>query len=263
MAQLILEEGAGLISLDAVEIEYSFFAGSAERPTIVLLHEGLGSVSLWRDFPQALAKSSGAPVFTYSRVGYGKSSPCDLPRPLRYMEDEAQEFLPGLLARLSARRLVLFGHSDGGSIAAVNAGAIPDPRLAGIILMAPHFFTEEVCVTAITETNRLYAETALRERLARHHGANVDCAFRGWADTWLHPDFLKWDLTPFLPKITVPTLLIQGEDDEYGTRAQVDTAERLIPAPTALHMLPDCGHSPHKDQRERVLALASAFVAAL
>ncbi len=262
MAQLRLEEGSGKIGLDAGEIEYSFVDGDGERPLIVLLHEGLGSVSLWRDFPEALAKSSGAAVFTYSRIGYGKSSSCALPRPLSYMEDEAQDLLPGLLAQLPARRLVLFGHSDGGSIAAVNAGAIPDPRLAGLILMAPHFFTEEVCVTAIAETNRLFAETNLRERLARHHGENVDCAFRGWADTWLHPDFLKWDLTGFLPRIRVPTLLIQGEDDEYGTRAQVDTAERLIPASTVLHMLPDCGHSPHRDQRERVLALASAFVAA-
>lgn len=263
MAQLNLQEGVGQLSLDATLIEYSFVAGAAERPMIVLLHEGLGCVSLWRDFPEALAKSSGAAVFTFSRAGYGKSSPCALPRPLSYMEDEAEQVLPGLLAQLPASRLVLFGHSDGGSIAAVNASAIPDPRLAGLILMAPHFFTEEICVTAIAETNRLYAETDLRERLARHHGENVDCAFRGWADSWLHPDFLNWDLTAFLPKIQVPTLLVQGEDDEYGTRAQVDTAERLIPVPTALHMLPDCGHSPQKDQRERVLALASAFVAAL
>ncbi len=263
MAQLDLKEGVGQIPIEGLLLEYCYYPGNAKHPLIVLLHEGLGCVALWRDFPEALAHSSGASVFAYSRPGYGRSSPCDLPRPLSYMEDEGQGLLPLLLSGLPAERLVLFGHSDGGSIAAVNAGAIPDPRLVGFILMAPHFFTEEVCVTAIAETNRLFAESNLRERLARYHGDNIDCAFRGWADSWLHPDFLQWDLTAFLPRIQVPTLLIQGDEDEYGTRAQVDTAERLIPVHTALHMIPDCGHSPHKDQRERVLALASAFVAAL
>ncbi len=263
MEQLALAEGQGRVELEGVTLEVGYLPGGLDRPLIVLLHEGLGCVALWRDFPEALAQASGCAVFSYSRIGYGGSSPCSLPRPLTYMEDEAKGILPRLLARLPARRLVLFGHSDGGSIAAVNAGAVPDPRLAGLILMAPHFFNEEICVAAITETNRLYAETDLRGRLARYHGDNVDCAFRGWADSWLHPDFWKWDLRPYLSEIRVPTLLIQGEDDEYGTRAQVDAAERLIPAPTALHLLPDCGHSPQKDQREQVLALASAFVAAL
>ncbi len=261
MAQLA--EGRGQFQIEGARLEYSYHRGDREKPLIVLLHEGLGCVALWRDFPEALAHSSGAAVFAYSRTGYGGSSPCELPRPLSYMEDEGRGPLPALLAELPGERLVLFGHSDGGSIAAVHAGSVPDPRLAGLVLMAPHFFTEEICVTAITETNRLFAETDLRERLARYHGENLDCAFRGWADSWLHPDFRKWDLKPFLPKIHVPTLLIQGEDDEYGTRAQVDTAERLIPARTALHLLPDCGHSPQRDQRERVLALASAFVSAL
>ncbi len=263
MAQLDLAEGPGRLRLGEVEIEYSFVPGHEARPLIVLLHEGLGCVALWRDFPQMLSHSSGACVFAYSRVGYGASSPCDLPRPLSFMEEEAQGLLPDLLAQLPADQLVLFGHSDGASIAAVHAGTVPDPRLAGIILMAPHFFNEEICVAAITETKRLFDEEDLRGRLARYHGDNVDCAFRGWAETWLHPGFLDWDLTDHLPRIEVPTLLIQGEEDEYGTRAQVDTAERLITATTALHMLPDCGHSPQKDQRERVLALASAFVAAL
>ena len=263
MEQLETTEERGHLTVEGRALEYLRLPGDPEKPLLVLLHEGLGCVALWRDFPQALAARTGCGVFVYSRAGYGGSSPCALPRPLSYMQDEAQETLPPLLAQLEAGSLVLLGHSDGGSIAAVNAGACPDPRLRGLIMMAPHFFTEPMGLAAIAETDRLYAEGDLRRRLARYHGENVDCAFRGWADSWLAPGFLEWNLRPFLPGVAVPTLVIQGEGDEYGTRAQVETAAALIPGRVETHLLPACGHSPQKDQRERVLELVGGFLAGL
>jgi len=261
--QLDLSEERGHLPVAGQRLEYLRLAGDPAKPLLVLLHEGLGCVALWRDFPRALAAATGCGVFVYSRAGYGGSGPCALPRPLTYMQDDAQESLPPLLAALEAERLVLLGHSDGGSIAAVNAGVCPDPRLAGLILVAPHFFTEPMGLASIAQTSRAYAESDLRQRLARYHGDNVDCAFRGWADSWLHPDFVKWDLRPFLSGIAVPTLMIQGADDEYGTPAQVETAAALIPGAVETHLLPGCGHSPQKDQREAVLRLIGDFVARL
>jgi len=263
MAQLALTPGLGSRSLEGVTVEYGYWPGDPRRPLLVLLHEGLGCVALWRDFPAALAAATGCGVFAYSRVGYGGSSPCMLPRPLSYMEDEAQGFLPKLLAQLPASALVPIGHSDGGSIAAVNAGAMPDVRLRGVVLIAPHFFTEPEGLASIAAVRRSYREGDLRRRLVRYHGDNVDCAFHGWAESWLHPDFKQWDLTPFLPQIAVPTLLIQGEDDEYGTAAQLQTAERLIPAPVQSHVLAACGHSPHREQPDALCALIAAFIGRL
>ncbi|GAB5471237.1 MAG: alpha/beta hydrolase [Rhodospirillales bacterium] len=260
MAQLGAATGQGRLALGDRELEYRLIAGDPAKPLIVLLHEGLGCLALWRDFPQDLAAASGSAVFAYSRAGYGGSSPCALPRPLDYMEREAQETLPPLLRRLEAESLVLLGHSDGASIAAVNAGAAPDPRLAGLILLAPHFFTETISVSAIAATREAYRKGDLRRRLQRYHGDNVDCAFQGWAESWLHPDFLQWDLRPFLPGIGVPTLVIQGEGDEYGTVAQVETAAQLIPGHVSRHLLAACGHAPQFDKRDAMLTLVTGFL---
>ncbi len=260
MAQLAPAAERGRLRVAGQDLEYLRLPGDPAKPLLVLLHEGLGCVSLWRDFPVALAAATGCAVLAYSRAGYGGSSACALPRPLSYMEDEAQQVLPELLAQLQAERLVLIGHSDGASIAAVYAGAVPDPRLAGLVLMAPHFVTEPISVEAITAARQAYEAGDLRQRLARHHGSNVDCAFFGWADSWRHPDFLAWDLRAFLPSIAVPTLVIQGEGDEYGTKAQVETAASLIPSDVETHLLADCRHAPHKDQQETVLGLAVDFL---
>ncbi len=234
------------------------------RPTLVFLHEGLGSVSLWRDFPAALAAATGCPALAYSRQGYGRSDPVPLPRPLSFMHDEARGALPALLASSGAEEVILIGHSDGASIAIIyageQAGRPGQPRLRGLVLEAPHVFVEPVCVAAIAAIRETYRSGELRARLARHHGANVDCAFYGWADSWLAPDFLAWNLEEFLPRIAVPALVIQGADDEYGTLAQVERIAAQLGAPAERLVLPQCGHSPHRDQREAVLAAMTDFV---
>jgi pimeloyl-ACP methyl ester carboxylesterase len=229
-----------------------------QAPTLVFLHEGLGCVAMWRDFPAALAAATGMGAFVYSRFGYGKSPPALLPRPLTYMHDEAA-LLPEILDDAKIREAVLVGHSDGGSIALVHA-ATGDARLRGLALEAPHVLCEDVSVASIAAAREAYDHGDLRVRLARYHGANVDVAFRGWNDAWLDPGFRAWNLEAYLPKIQVPVLVVQGEDDAYGTVAQVDAIERGLRAPFTRCVLPSCGHAPHKDQPARTLAAMQAFV---
>lgn len=230
-----------------------------QAPTLVFLHEGLGSVSLWKDFPQALAERTGLGALVYSRLGYGKSDPTPLPRPLDYMQREARESLPEVLRQAGVRDFILVGHSDGASIALAYAGGAPSPGLRGLILEAPHVFCEDVSVRSIAAARDAYTSGDLRERLKRHHGENVDVAFWGWNRAWLDPDFRQWNIEAFLPNIRVPALILQGEDDEYGTRAQVDAIVRQSGAPVEVRMLPECGHSPHRDQRDAVLEAMARF----
>jgi pimeloyl-ACP methyl ester carboxylesterase len=237
--------------------------GGVDGLGLLLLHEGLGSLSQWRDFPMRLAAAAEHPVFVWSRAGYGRSSAVPLPWPLTYMHDEARDILPGVIAAAGFRRPVLVGHSDGASIAAIYAGSAASPNLAGLVLMAPHFFVEDVSVDSIAKARRAYETGDLRERLMRHHGANVDAAFRGWNGAWLDPEFRHWNISEFLPRIRVPVLLVQGAEDEYGTLAQLDTAERLIAGPVKRLVLEKCGHAPHRDQPEQALAAIAGFVAGL
>jgi len=240
---------------------------SADAPTLVFLHEGLGSVSMWRDFPSRAAQATGCPAVVYSRAGYGDSDAAALPRPVRYMHDEALETLPRLLDALGVREPVLVGHSDGGSIALVYAGArdaytgaLGAPR--GLVAMAPHVFVEDVSVESIARAKVAFETTDLRERLARHH-ADAESAFRGWNDVWLHPDFRAWNIEEVLPLITCPVLAIQGFDDEYGTMAQIDAVVRQVSGPVEALRLDRCGHSPHRDQPAAVLEALTRFVARL
>jgi len=258
---------SGFAPLKGGDIEYRWYGPADSVLTLVLLHEGLGCVDLWRDFPDALAQATGCRVLAYSRHGYGRSAACDLPRPISYMHDDARDVLPELLACLDVGPHVLIGHSDGGSIALIHAGSVAGPDLKGVVTMAAHIFIEDVSVQSITLANDAYASGKLRDALARHHGSNVDCAFRGWADSWLNPAFRHWNLEEFLPAIRVPVLVMQGVDDAYGTAAQVDGIVAGIRqgghvVPQSL-MLPDCGHAPQKDQPERTLAAIGAFVAAI
>lgn len=236
-------------------------AGEA-APTLVLLHEGLGCVALWRDFPERLAAATGCGVLAYSRAGYGGSSPCALPRPLTYLHDEARDVLPAVLDAIGLRRGVLLGHSDGASIAAIHAGSRPDPRIRGLILIAPHFFTEPQGLAAIAAARRAYETGGLRGRLARYHH-DVEAAFRGWNDAWLDPGFESWDLTEFLPGITRPLLLLQGAEDPYGSPRQVETAAASVSGPAEVHLLPDCRHGPHLERPEETLAAIRSFLAGL
>ena len=230
-----------------------------QATTLVLLHEGLGCIALWRDFPLRLAEATGCGVLVFSRQGYGRSDPCDLPRPLDYMTDEAVRVLPEVLDAIGLRRGILVGHSDGASIAALHAGRVGDARIAGVVLMAPHFFTEPMGLKSIAEAREAYRHGDLRSRLAKYH-AHVDAAFLGWNGAWLDPDFTRWDIRDALDGVSVPVLAIQGEADQYGTRAQVDVVAERVSAEVELALLPDCRHSPFLDQPQRCLDLLRGFV---
>jgi pimeloyl-ACP methyl ester carboxylesterase len=242
-------------------LEVQRIAGSsADAPTLVFLHEGLGSISMWRDFPTQAAQATGCPALVYSRAGYGNSEAVRAPRTVRYMHDEALETLPRLLDALAVREPVLVGHSDGGSIALIYAGA--RDRLKGLVAMAPHVFVEDLSVKSIAQARTAFETTDLRERLARHH-ADPEAAFRGWNDIWLHPDFRAWNIEEYLPRIHCPVLAIQGFDDEYGSMAQVEAVAKQVGGPVEVLRLDHCGHSPHRDQPAAVLEALARFVARL
>jgi len=247
------------LALDGRHLEAAWW-GPARRgaPVLVLLHEGLGSVGLWRDFPARLAHATHAPVFAFSRFGYGQSASAALPRPLDYMTIEARDILPRVLDAAGINAAILVGHSDGASIAAI-AGGTGHPRLRGLVLMAPHFVTESAGLAAIAATRAAYATGGLRARLARHH-ADSDATFRGWADAWLDPGFpAAFDLTPSLRRIAVPTLVIQGRNDPYGTDLHARLAERHIPAGCRIAMV-DAAHAPHLEASEETLAALTDFI---
>jgi pimeloyl-ACP methyl ester carboxylesterase len=228
-------------------------------PTIVMLHEGLGCVGLWRDFPDRLQAATGLGVFVYSRAGYGQSSLVALPRPLSYMHNEARETLSRLLETIGFQRGLLLGHGDGASIATIYAGSRQDHRIGGLVLIAPHFFTEDAGIASIAKAREAYDSDDLRARLARWH-ADVDNAFRGWNYAWLDPEFRKWDITEFLAYIRVPVLIVQGEDDQYGTVKQIEAAERECYCPVEVALLKGARHSPQREAPEAALKAISEFV---
>jgi pimeloyl-ACP methyl ester carboxylesterase len=229
-------------------------------PTLVLLHEGLGCVKLWRDFPIALQAATGFGVFAYSRFGYGGSDPIALPRPMTYMHEEALEVLPEVLDRSGIRKAILIGHSDGGSIAAIHAGATQDPRLLGIAMMAAHFIVEDLNIAAIRQIKQTYETGDLRARLARYH-ADVDGAFYGWNGAWLDPRFRQFYITGYLEAIRVPICALQGTDDPYGTDEQLRVLERHASADTRL--VANARHSPHLEAPAETLAVIAAFARSL
>jgi pimeloyl-ACP methyl ester carboxylesterase len=248
------------LSIAGHRLEQDRIEGGA--PTLVFLHEGLGSVSSWRDFPRAVAEATGSAALVYSRRGYGRSDPAPRPWPLRFMHHEALVVLPAVLDAAGVEDAVLVGHSDGASIALIYAGAI-GLRVRGVVAMAPHVMVEEICVRAIAAIRDEYDTpgSGLRDKLGRHH-ADVDGAFRGWADAWLDPGFRSWDLRGYLPGVRAPVMVIQGEDDAYGTLAQVEEIRRLVPGPVEQVILPACGHAPHRDRRDETLAAIARFVRA-
>jgi pimeloyl-ACP methyl ester carboxylesterase len=249
----------GAITLDGKPIETAWWGPSpVEAPTLVLLHEGLGSVGLWRGFPAALQAATGCGVFAYSRFGYGRSASVELPRKLSYMHDEARDVLGRVLDAAGVPRCVLVGHSDGGSIAAIYAGEVRDPRLAGLALIAAHFIVEDVSVASIAGITRDYDAGGLRGRLARHHD-DVDTAFRGWSGAWLDPAFRAWDITRQVAGIGVPMLLLQGADDTYGTIEQFRVAEHHARCPIETMLIPGARHSPHIEALGPTCAAVAAF----
>lgn len=250
------------VSLAGRRIEYRMIPGDAlERPTLVFLHEGLGSVALWRDFPDKVAAALGARALVYSRFGYGQSDGLLARRTPRFMHEEALDVLPPLLDELGIARPLLIGHSDGASIALIHAAASGRP-VRGLALMAPHVSVEAFNIDNIARIRERYMTSDLRDRLAKYH-AHVDDAFLGWADIWLDPAFLSWSLEDLIGRIDRPMLLIQGRDDEYGTLDQLDRIEARAKAPTRRLVLEKCGHSPHRDQEAAVLDAITAFARSL
>ena len=233
--------------------------GPASAPTLVFLHEGLGSLAMWKDFPERVAGATGCPTLVYSRPGYGHSSPAALPRRPDYMHKEAQSILPALLDRLGIMDPLLIGHSDGASIALLHAASGGGRAARGVVALAPHVFVEDVSIASIAEARREYETTDLRDRLGRYH-ADPDVAFRGWNDIWLSPGFRGWNIEGCLPGVRCPLLLIQGLDDEYGSTAQLDAIERQVGGKVARLELADCRHSPHRDQPEATVAAIAEFV---
>jgi pimeloyl-ACP methyl ester carboxylesterase len=227
-------------------LEVSHIPGDAEKPTLVFLHEGLGSTALWKDFPATVASATRCPTVVYSRYGYGKSDPIDRPRAVTYMHDEALDVLPALLDELNIHDPILIGHSDGASIALIHAGT-GDRPVRGLILEAPHVFVEDLTVDSIAKAKTIYQKTNLSSRLGRYHD-DADNVFWGWNDIWLHPEFRDWNIEEYLPKVACPVLVVQGEDDEYGTGAQLDAIKAKAGGPVETVMLADCKHSPHRDQ---------------
>ncbi|MBM3565985.1 MAG: alpha/beta hydrolase [Alphaproteobacteria bacterium] len=247
-----------------MRLEYHWIPPAVSgRPALVFLHEGLGCIAMWRGFPERVAAATGCGALIYSRAGYGQSSPVALPRPLRYMHDEGLDVLPRLLRTLELEKVILVGHSDGGSIALIYGGGGQAPAPLGIVTLAAHVFNEDVCVASIRAAREAYLDGDLRRRLERFHGANVDCAFRGWNGAWLDPGFMQWNLEEYLPPIAVPVLVIQGADDQYGTAAQYRAIQAGCGGPTELLVVEQCGHSPHIEQAEKTVAAVVRFVNSL
>lgn len=248
--------------LDGKRLEAGWWGPPPDRaPTLVLLHEGLGCVGLWRDVPDLLADMTGCGVFAYSRFGYGQSDPEPLPWPVTYMQDEALQVLPRVLDAALVRHAILVGHSDGGSIAAIHGGGAGEARLLGVVMIAAHFFVEDMNLASIRQMADAYRSGDLRRRLSRWH-RDVDMAFHGWSGAWLDPRFREFDITDYLPRIRVPILALQGEDDPYGTPAQIDALKRCVRTPLEARLIPDAKHAPHLEAKQTVLPMIADFVAA-
>ena len=263
-----LAKGKGHWQFDNQNVEYALIQHDPDTPSkqlLILLHEGLGCVALWKNFPQLLSEKAGCDVFCYSRLGYGGSAPCDLPRNVGYMHFEAQQVLPRLIEELAYTEIILIGHSDGASIAAIYAGTRLSTSLGltGLVLIAPHFFTEQKSIHAIAEAKIAYDQGELRERLKRYHGDNVDVAFRGWNDGWLQPQFMHWNIESLIPFIHVPVQLIQGEEDQYGTLTQLERFQRQAKTEVFANTLQYCMHSPHGEKPDETIQIISDFLDSL
>jgi pimeloyl-ACP methyl ester carboxylesterase len=246
------------VTVQGRKLEVQRIAGSGKGArTLVFLHEGLGSVAMWRDFPRKAATATGCAAVVYSRYGYGQSDVLREPRGVDYMHVEALEVLPELLTRLEVPDPVLVGHSDGGSIALIHAAT--HDHVSGLVVMAPHVFVEDISVKSISEAKTAFETTDLPQKLGRYH-ADAAKTFWGWNDIWLHPDFRGWNIERYLPRVRCPMLAIQGFEDEYGTMAQLEAIARQTGGPIELLRLTDCRHSPHRDQPEAVIEAMSRFI---
>ena len=251
-------DGRGRLALSGGEIELLDVPGEDGKPSLVLLHEGLGSVGLWRGFPERLAAATNSRTIAFSRYGHGQSDPPPKPRTPTFMHEEALEVLPELVAKLGIHEPLLVGHSDGASIALIYAAQHP---VTAVVAIAPHVFVEDMCLAEIRQTKQTFETTDLRERMGRHH-RDPDAAFYGWNDVWLHPEFPQWNIEGELDQIGAPLLLIQGTKDQYGTMAQLDSIEQRANGPvTRVHL--DCQHSPPTELPDETAAAIAAFTSDL
>ncbi|WP_163337722.1 alpha/beta fold hydrolase [Desulfopila sp. IMCC35008] len=243
-------------------IRYERIDGVQDNPWLIFLHEGLGCVEMWKDFPAQLCLKTGCPGLVYDRCGYGYSSPEAGTRGIDYIHSYALLELPQVIqAILPGKKHILIGHSDGGSISLVYASR-PHRGLLGIVVEAAHVFVEPITLQGIRQADEAYAEYG-PGKLVRYHGVNTDTVFRAWADTWLRDSFGQWNIESLLPDITCPALVLQGEDDQYGTDRQVKAIVSQVAGEATKHILPGCGHAPHREQPEVVLALVRKFVSDL
>lgn len=252
MGVLLLENQSSLY--------YELISGDEGRPVLVFLHEGLGSVGQWHDFPEQLCRRTGCPGLVYDRLGHGGSSPLQAPRTIAYLHDCALVELPQVLASLiPGQRFILVGHSDGGSISLIFAAEKP-PLLLGVVAVAAHVFVEQCSIDGIKKAMAAYDQGKLRRALVRRHGEKTEALFRAWADTWTSPWFADWDIEGLLPSIQAPVLALQGRDDQYGTTAQVEAIVGNSGGPATPLLLEDCGHAPHLEFPALTLDLVSCFV---
>jgi len=248
---------SAFVNVRGRNLEYRRIAAAADSPTLVFLHEGLGSISQWRDFPARIVAGTGLPAIVYARYGHGQSDVLQQPHGVDFMHRDALESLPEFLRQLGIERPILIGHSDGASIALIYAGA--GHPLQGLVAMAPHVFVEDISIQGIVAAKRVFETTDLPQKLARHHRDPLK-TFYGWNDVWLAPAFRGWNIEGFLPAIKCPLLAIQGQDDEYGSMAQVDAIARQVSGPVEVLKLEHCAHSPHQDQPEIVAKAIVEFV---
>lgn len=252
----------GFIEIQGGALEYRWLQGSKGLPTLVLLHEGLGCADLWKKFPEKLQTLTKSSVFVYSRFGYGGSDGCQLPRPVSYMHEEAGN-LSTILSHVPGSQFILVGHSDGASIATIHAAENTDASIQGLVLLAPHFFVEEMTLESIAKIKMTFESTDFRQRLMRYHGEQVDSVFGGWIDIWLNPEFKSWNICDSLTNVTIPILILQGDDDEYGSGAQIDAARKYASGPVGYLYYCGCGHSPQIRYEDEVSEEINNFVQAL
>ena len=252
---------SSLVRVGGHQLEYKWIGrGPDETPTIVFLHEGLGCVEMWRDFPEQVVEATGCGALVYSRAGYGKSDPIVLPRRVEFMHDEALTVLPQVLKEFRIDKAILLGHSDGGSISLILAGSGIAKNILGLVLEAPHVFVEPISIESIMKAKQNYEQGSLKASLQKYHGDNVESAFRGWNDVWLNPQFRSWNIESYLPGVKVPALVSQGEQDQYGTLEQIRAIEGASGGLVETVVLSDCRHSPHRDQPKAVLDALSSFI---
>ena len=247
------------LSVQNQRIEVEWHRGLSGKPTLVFLHEGLGCVSLWKDFPSILSQMTQCNAFVFSRLGHGRSDPCRLPRKINFMHGEALHFLPAVLAAAGILDHIIIGHSDGGSIGIIYAGSLRANRLKGLITEAAHVFCEPLTQEAIRTAKHHYLQHDLKKRLERYHGPNTENTFWGWNTVWLHPRFIHWNIQKYLKQIKVPALALQGLQDQYGSPTQLTAMTSGIKHYEA-HLIDHCRHTPHQDQREKVLASMARFI---